>query len=349
MEIFKFLLAEWREGLNINFHFEITADLMDDEMIELLSKARKGYFQFEIGVQSTNEETLRLIDRRMDLQRLSQVVKDLNSSANIHIHLDLIAALPKEDYNTFKESFNYVYNLRPGKLQLGFLKLLKGSGLRRRAKDYGYIWTDSPPYEVLASDSLTYEEILRLKMIEEVLETFGNSHHFDYSIEYIRANFYSTPFDLFEDLAEFWEKRGYYRYPHNLESLYEYLQRFYRDYCGEEEGVFNEILKFDYLLRRRKVDIPPFFDKCEVEGYKDKFNEFTKDKEMIDRYLSDLKGYSSRQIRRKIQVETFNFDILEVINYPTERPTEELSTILFNYNNREGLFDKAHFSKVSLS
>ncbi|WP_027338840.1 B12-binding domain-containing radical SAM protein [Halonatronum saccharophilum] len=349
MEVFRFLLDQWSEGLDINFHFEITADLMSKEMIELLSKAPKGYFQFEIGVQSTNKETLKLIDRRMDLKRLSKVVRDLNSYNNIHLHLDLIAALPKEDYNTFKESFNFVYDLKPGKLQLGFLKLLKGSGLRRRANEYGYIWAAKPPYEVLESNSLSYGEMLKLKMVEEVLETFSNSHHFDYSIEYIKDNFYATPFDLFEDLAKFWEEKGYYRYPHKLESLYKYLQEFYREYCVKEEDIFNEILKFDYLLRRRKVDIPDFFNKYEVDDYKDKFNNFTRDKEMIDKYLPDLSGFSARQIRRKIQIESFKYDILNVIDGSKEGIKEGLIAILFNYSNKEGLFNKANFSRINLS
>ncbi|SNY15569.1 Radical SAM superfamily enzyme YgiQ, UPF0313 family [Orenia metallireducens] len=348
LEIFKFLLENKPSDHEMNFHFEITADLLSDEIIEFLAKVPQGYFQFEIGVQSTNSETLKLIDRKMNFERLSEVVRKLSKPKNIHLHLDLIAGLPQEDYQSFRKSFNDVYQLRPGRLQLGFLKLIKGSGLRIREKEYEYIYTPMPPYEVLANKKISYSQMLKLKMIEEVLETFGNSHHFDYSVEFIEKNFYESPFDMYESLAEFWEQKGYYRYSHKLESLYEYLQEFYQEYCQDKEEIFNEILKFDLLLGRRKVDLADFLNKYEVEDYKSRFKDFINNEEMVKEYLPELTDLSSRQIQRQIQVETFKYNIFDIINDFTKDIREDYTVILFNYYNKENLLNKALFKEIDL-
>jgi|Wag4MinimDraft_17_1082658.scaffolds.fasta_scaffold00445_3 radical SAM superfamily enzyme YgiQ (UPF0313 family) len=348
LEIFKFLLANRPKNCNINFHFEITADLLTDQIIEFLAEVPPGYFQFEIGVQSTNSETLNLIDRTMDFEQLSQVVTRLSEARNIHLHLDLIAGLPAEDYDTFKSSFNDVYQLASDRLQLGFLKLLKGSGLRKKADQYGYAFTDKPPYEVLVSNDLSYNDLLKLKMVEEVLETFGNSHHFDYSIKFIENNFYDSPFEFYEDLAQFWEENKYYRYSHKLESLYQYLKDFYQQYCQEKIELFNELLKFDFLLRRRRINLPDFLNKYEVKDYKNKFNDFVANETKIEKYLPQLSDCSKRQIKRQIQVETFKYDILKVIKNPSQEVEEDLIIILFNYHTRERLFNKAIFKQIEL-
>jgi len=348
LEIFKFLLENKPNNHEMNFHFEITADLLSDEIIEFLANVPQGYFQFEIGVQSTNAETLELIDRKMDFERLSEVVRKLSKPKNIHLHLDLIAGLPQDDYQSFRKSFNDVYRLKSGRLQLGFLKLIKGSGLRIREKEYEYIYTPMPPYEVLASKEISYSQMLKLKMIEEVLETFGNSHHFDYSVEFIEKNFYESPFDMYEALAEFWEQKGYYRYSHKLESLYEYLQEFYREYCQVKEDIFDELLKFDLLLERRKVNLTDFLNKYEIEDYKSRFKDFINNEEMVKEYLPELTDLSSRQIQRQIQVETFKYDILDIIKNPTKNITEDYTVLLFNYYSKENLFNKALFRQIDI-
>ncbi len=348
LEIFKFLLDNYPEDHDINFHFEITADILDDEVIEFIANVPVGYFQFEIGVQSTNPKTLKAIDRKMNFARLSDVVKRLNQHQNMHLHLDLIAGLPYEDYDSFKKSFNDVYALKPDRLQLGFLKLLKGSVLRNKAEECGYIYTSQPPYEVLATKWINYEQMLKLHMIEEVLETFASSHHFDYSINFIQNNFYNDPFSMYEALAEFWEDRAYYRYSHKLENLYKYLQDFYQEYCGQKLDLFNEVLKFDYLLRRRRVQLPEFLIKYKIEDYKSKFKEFVNDESQIKRYLSNLESLTSRQIERQIQVETFKYDIVTLIDNPTMELEEEMTTILFNYYNQDDLFNKAGYKKIQL-
>ncbi|MCK8827453.1 B12-binding domain-containing radical SAM protein [Natroniella acetigena] len=348
LEIFQFLVENKPSDSDLNFHFEITADLLSEEVLGFLEEVPAGYFQFEVGVQSTNQKTLELIDRKVDFTKLAEVVKRLQAARNIHLHLDLIAGLPAEDYQTFINSFNDVYQLRPGRLQLGFLKLLKGSGLREKAEEYGYLYLDKPPYQVLENKWLSYQELLELEMVEEVLETFCNTHHFDHSLKFIEQNFYQAPFSLWADLAEFWEEQEYYRYSHKLESLYQILQEFYQQYCSKRFDLFNEILKFDYLLRRRRVNLPEFLDKYKIEDYDQKFRDFTAEQAKITEIVPELADYSSRQIRRKIQIETFKYDVLEVIEQPSTEVEESLTTILFNYQQRDKIFNKVQFYKVEL-
>ena len=348
-EIFKFLLDNKPDDHEINFHFEIAADLLSDEMIEWLKQVPTGYFQFEIGVQSTKPATLDIIQRQMDFNRIKKVVNELLEAENIHLHLDLIAGLPREDYERFKESFNDVYQLKPHKLQLGFLKLLQGSGLRKNAEEYGYLFTEQPPYEVLANNDISYDQILNLKMVEEVLETFGNAHYFDHSLEFIYQNFYDSYFELYYDLASFWEEGEYYRYSHKLIFLYQVLQKFYQQHCQAKQKLFNEVLKFDYLLGRRRVNnLPDFLTRYRIENYKTRFRDFTNNPKEIKKYFVELNQLSSRQLRKEIQIETFAYDIIEAIKEPTKELKKGQTNILFNYHNKEGLFNKAQFKKVEI-
>lgn len=189
------------------FHFEIGADLIDDESIEFLKTVPKGKFQFEIGVQSTNEKTIDAVSRSMKLEKLKENVKAIRAVGNIHLHLDLIAGLPYENYESFAKSFNEIYVLRPHALQLGFLKLLKGSGLRQQAEKFGMLYSTAAPYEVFSTDWLKYEEIIRLKAIEDVFERYYNSTRFINVLPNIEKHFLS-PFDFYEKLADFWEEKG---------------------------------------------------------------------------------------------------------------------------------------------
>ena len=170
--IMDFILKNYKK--DINFHFEIVADLLDNELLEFLRTVPAGLFQFEIGVQTTNEKALASIDRQMDFEKLSFVVKKISQCRNIHQHLDLIVGLPEEDYFSFRKSFDDVFKLRPEKLQVGFLKLLKGSGLRNKASDYGYIYSDNPPYEIMETAWLSFGDLLRLKGLEEMVEIYWN-------------------------------------------------------------------------------------------------------------------------------------------------------------------------------
>lgn len=199
-EIFSYLISL---GGNTNFHFEIAGDLIDDETLSILSNAPAGLFQFEAGIQSTNPLTLKEVQRTTDLGKLGKAINEIIKNDNIHVHLDLIAGLPDEDLVSMAESVNAVMRLRPHRLQLGFLKLLKGSGLRMNAGQYGYIYTKYPPYEVLSSRSLSYDDLAWLKLIEEMIEVYYNSHRFDKVITHLIELYDNDAFELFRDSAGF--------------------------------------------------------------------------------------------------------------------------------------------------
>ncbi len=196
MDMFRFLIDEHVPGTV--FQFEITADIMRPEVIEFLNKeAPPGLFRFEIGVQSTNDEVNRLIMRKQNFAKLARTVTMIKEGGKIAQHLDLIAGLPEEDYNSFRKTFNDVFALRPEELQLGFLKLLRGTGLRLRAEEYGYVYMDHAPYEVLANNVLSFDDVIRIKQVEDVLEKYWNAHRMNETIEYLVTDVFPSPFDVF--------------------------------------------------------------------------------------------------------------------------------------------------------
>ncbi len=207
------------------FHFEIMADLLDEKSLTLLSSAPTGLFQFEIGIQSVNIETLKAISRKTNLEETFGNIKSLTQAKNIHIHLDLIAGLPYEDLESFKVSFNTVFNLNPDVLQLGFLKLLKGTRLKENAESFGIIYSESPPYEVLSTKWLSYNDLILLKDIDKVFDLYFNSKRFT-SIVSSLNNFFKTPFDFFEALAKFFKANRYSENPHSVDRQHEILLEF---------------------------------------------------------------------------------------------------------------------------
>ncbi len=216
------------------FHFEIGADLLDDRAIEVLKRAPKGKIQFEIGVQSTNPKTIAEISRTMDFNALSRNVTKLKEKTNVALHLDLIAGLPFEDYNSFKSSFNDVYNLSPDVLQLGFLKLLKGSALRRDAAKYGMAFNAYAPYNIFSTNWLSYDEIIKLKAVEDVLERYFNSGRFEETLK-IALRFFNSPFDFYYRLSEFWNAKGLIGQGVKRITLYQLLYDFLCSELKEEE------------------------------------------------------------------------------------------------------------------
>ncbi len=208
-----------------NFHFEISADILDDSMINVLKKARLGLFQFEIGVQSTNDSTLSEIKRKTNLQKLFEKVKIVKELKNIHQHLDLIAGLPNESYENFKSSFNDVFNIYPEQFQLGFLKLLRGSGLRINAEKYGIVFKEKAPYEVLYTKDISYNEMCNLKGIEELVEIYYNSGKAINTLKYA-INFFANPFDFFEAFNFYWLENDFEKVSHNKMKLYEIIYNF---------------------------------------------------------------------------------------------------------------------------
>lgn len=327
-----------------NFHMEIEAHIMEDDTLELLSKAREGLFQFEIGVQSTNQDTLTAVKRNPDFLSLKERIQRIKDLGNIHIHLDLIAGLPFENYNSFGESFNDVYALFPHQLQLGFLKVLKGSGLKENASQFGLVSRNNAPYEILFTNALNFTDMCRLKTIEEMVETYYNSGKALRSAQYI-ATFFSTPFAFYEALGDFWTEQGFHRVNHSKEGLYTNLYEFTKQnaHTKDHMKIIKDILKFDMLACDNLNSLPKWlFDFRNSEDEKAVKRKFFNDKEKIGKILPALKDYSPAQLSRMCRLEPFGFNVIENIE------TKEKTYFLFNYYERDFLANQAKFIIVEV-
>lgn len=255
MTIWKYIL-EHDNGVT-NFHFEISADLLREEEMELMSQMRPGLIQLEIGVQSTNPETIRAIHRHMDLKKMEHCVNRVHSFRNIHQHLDLIAGLPYEDYDTFHQSFNDVYQMKPDQLQLGFLKVLKGSLMQKEAEGYGIVYKEKEPYEVLSTNWLTYGEVLKLKMVESMVEVYYNSGQFWHTLEYL-VPLEKDAFTFYEKLGSFYEKKGYSEISHSRMRRYEILLEYLKEETDVPAEVAAQKMLYDLYLREKLKKRPAF-------------------------------------------------------------------------------------------
>jgi len=343
-EIFKMILEM---GGETNFHFEMAGDLIDEETLEILSKAPPGLFQFEIGVQSTNQSTLRAIDRRNDFDKLVRNVKAIRSFENIHLHLDLIAGLPNEDYRSFHRSFNDVFSLKPHRLQLGFLKLLKGSGLRLQADQYGYVYRTYPPYEVLKSHDISYEELLMLKGIEDLLEKYYNTHRFEYTLRYLISLWGDDAFAFFEDFAAYWEGKDLFQLSHNQLRMYEILLEYGESLRDVDKRILVELLRFDYCLYEKPVRYPKGMEPVRTASQNEAIHEFFKDRENRERYFPHMKEYTDKQIARMAHIEIFEYDVLA---QPDEiKDTRRTTAILFDYQIPNKIFRRCRYHKIDLN
>jgi len=265
-----------------NFHFEIGGGLLDDEMIRLVGQARKGLFQFEIGVQSTNPDTLTAIRRSVDNQKLFENIRKLKALGNVHLHLDLIVGLPYEDYPSFIRSFNDVMVCFPPKLQVGFLKLLKGSNLRENAAKYGIQFKGQPPYEILSNHYMGFETINKLKKIENMVDMFYNSGGYHCFAKFMCLKF-DSPFDFFDALSVYWEQNGYHLFSHKKAALYTILYEFGKRVFPSDAMVISELLKFDMLMKENIRTFPQWID--------------------------DYYHYDHKQITRTTGIHIFKYDI----------------------------------------
>lgn len=333
----KHALAIWKyikehdNGIT-NFHFEISADILTEEELTLLKTLRKGLIQLEIGVQSTNPETIEAINRKMDFAQLSKIVNCIEEGENIHQHLDLIVGLPYEDYKTFQKSFNDVYSLRPNQLQLGFLKVLKGSEMYYYSKKNTIIYRESAPYEVLYTDWITFDEVLQLKEVEEMVEVYYNSGQFVHTIKYLE-HFFETPFDLYKSLADYYEDNRLFQVSHSRMNRYYILL----DYCTRENigdlEVLKELLVYDLYLRENLKSRPEFAKDNLV--HRDIYRNFYQKEEMNKQYLLGYEDYSSKLISRITHMESFEYDLYQaVLNGETIRRD---MIVLFDYKNRDPL------------
>lgn len=308
MEILKFIKAH--DKGKTNFHFEITADLLTEEELHFMAGLRPGLIQLEIGVQSTNPETIKEIRRNVSFEKLKEIVKRIHAGKNIHQHLDLIAGLPFEDLERFKQSFNDVYALKPEQFQLGFLKVLKGSYMREKAEDYGLVYQPEPPYEVMATHWLSYDDVLVIKAVEEMVEVYYNSRQFENSLDWLESYFPSA-FSMYECLAGYYEEKGLNGISHSRMARYEILLGFAKENLNKEDmDIFTQILTYDLYLRENVKSRPDWAGSQET--YKGRYVEFFKKEENRAKYFSGYEGYTTKQIQRMTHIEHFTCDIQAV-------------------------------------
>lgn len=255
MEIWNYL-KEHDKGIT-NFHFEVAADLLNEEELRLIEQMRPGLIQLEIGVQSTNETTINEIRRTMKFSEVARIVRRIKANKNVHQHLDLIAGLPYENIDSFKQSFCDVYSLHPEQLQLGFLKVLKGSYMEEQKEAYGLVCQSTPPYEVLYTNWLSYEDILELKMVEEMVEVYYNSGQFLYTLRHLEREF-DTPYEMYFKLGKYYETKNLHMMSHSRVKRYEILLDFIREFSTVDIELYRELLVFDLYLRER-VKSRPYF------------------------------------------------------------------------------------------
>lgn len=317
-----------------NFHFEISADILNEEELALLSRMRPGLVQLEIGVQSTNPETLEAIHRKMDVDKLEHIVARINSGNNVHQHLDLIAGLPYEDYESFARSFDRVYGMRPEQLQLGFLKVLKGSEMYERAEEFGICYMDKPPYEVLYTGWLPFTDVLRLKRIEEMAELYYNSNQFVYTLRFLEQAF-ASPFRMYEALAEFYEEKGYFVTSPARSYRYQVLLAFACEKDGAHETVYRELLTYDMYLRENVKSRPEFAK--DLQEYKEAMRDFYRKEEETRTYLPEYREYDSKQLARMTHLEPFSYPVWDVQSRETVKASEEPVFVLFDYEKRNPL------------
>ena len=340
MEILKFIKTHDRG--KTNFHFEITADLLTEEELEFMAGLRPGLIQLEIGVQSTNPQTIREIRRNVSFEKLTGIVQRIHEGKNIHQHLDLIAGLPYEDLERFKQSFNDVYALKPEQFQLGFLKVLKGSYMREKAEDYGLVYQPEPPYEVMATRWLSYDDILVLKGVEEMVEVYYNSRQFENSLDWLEGHFPSA-FAMYEQMAQYYETKGLDGISHSRMARYEILLEFVKENLNiEETDIFVQILTYDLYLRENVKSRPAWASG--QDAYKAAYVEFFKREENRARYFSGYEGYTTKQIQRMTHIEHFTRDIREGAGGEKDGGV----FIWFDYLNRDPLTYKSRTVEVEL-
>lgn len=309
-----------------NFHFEIAADLLNEEEIRLINSMRPGLIQLEIGVQSANPQTIREICRRMDLEKVRANTARIREKGNVHQHLDLIAGLPYENMESFEHSFNEVYAMRPEQLQLGFLKVLKGSLMHERAEEYGILYQDRAPYEVLSTRWLSYGEIIRLKKIEEMTEVYYNSAQFTNTLRRLEK-YFPSPFAMYEALGTYYERNGLSGISHSRIARYEILYRFIRESGAENPEEYRQWLTLDLYLRDNVKNRPAFLGESTVE--KEEAADFYKREAEEHKFLQGYEGYDSRQIRKMTHLERISGELL-----------------LFDYRNRSPLTGDAAVFRI---
>ena len=329
-----------------NFHFEIAADLLNEEELALLNTMRPGLVQLEIGVQSTNQKTIEAIDRVMDFSHLCSVVKRVQSGHNIHQHLDLIAGLPWENFDSFRQSFNDVYHLYPDQLQLGFLKVLKGSRMQEKAEEYGIVYHSDPVYEVFYTNWISYQEILELKQIEDMVEVYYNSGQFPNTIRHLEKEF-CDPFTMYQRMAAFYEQQGWWGQSHSRMQRFEMLREFIHSIS--ENGIYDELLLLDLYLRENSKIRPKWAP--DLQNEKKQFLDWFRQEEQEHQVLKGYEGFSARQMMNMVHLERFSIETAQLCGWEQQKEDTQECWVLFDYRNRNALDQNAgiYFIKSSLA
>lgn len=337
MAIWQFL-KEKDNGIT-NFHFELAGELLTDDIIEFLGTVRAGLFQFEIGVQTTNISTLKEINRFINLELLFQNVKKLQKAKNIHLHLDLIAGLPLENMESFIKSFNEVYAQKPNQFQVGILKVLSGSGMEHNATEYGLVWQQKSPFEVLYTKWLSYNELLQNKRVAQMVETFYNSGRFSNLVEYLCMKF-STPYEFYSALANFY----YYQstaadIPLSKVGYYDLLGDFMLKYNIEQSEYTQWLCQLDMALHEKIKKQARWVTVDSAQKYRKEILSFYSLEETIDRYLPEYIGKEPKQLIKMAHVEVFPFN-------PISKEPKQ-TAVLFNYKQRD-IQEKAKMVQIHL-
>ncbi|MFD0620496.1 B12-binding domain-containing radical SAM protein [Paenibacillus sp. GCM10027629] len=334
MEMFQFLIDNHRGCV---FQFEITADIMRPEVLDFLSEhAPPGVFRFEIGVQSTNDETNELVKRRQNFAKLTRTVQKVKDSGKIDQHLDLIAGLPLEDYDTFRKTFNDVFALRPEELQLGFLKMLRGTGMRIDAHKYNYIYMDHAPYEILGNDILPFSDLVRIKRVEDVLEKYWNAHRMNHTLEYLITQEFDSAFDFFQAFGDYWEGQGWQKIGHQLEDLFTRLYSFLQSRDTKQMDIILGLMKFDYFLNHKYKPRKIWWDfTMEKNAWAAYIKEIAEHPDRISADFAAL-GLSEKELHKHAVIEMLPFNLHALIG--DQATVEEQSTlliVLYQQNEQE--------------
>lgn len=327
-----------------NFHFEIEADIITEEELEILARMRPGLAQMEIGVQTVNPVTLQEIRRTTNTGKLRKVVEKIRAAHNIHVHLDLIAGLPYEDYESFINSFNEVYSMKPEQLQLGFLKILKGAYMQEKAADYGMQYWDIPPYEVLSTRWLSYDKVLLLKQVEEMVELYYNSNQFTHTLPILQTAF-PDAYTIYRSLADFYQEKGYFIASPARSYRYQVLLDFAMstELAGRQELV-RQALTFDLYLRENVKSRPGFAR--DLSAYKGPIRDFYEKEAEEFCYLTEYKSYDSRQMSKMTHMEIFDYPVWDEDISKQMQKLEKPCMVLFDYLSRDALTYEARYIVV---
>lgn len=332
LEIWQFLV-DYDNGVT-NFHFEVAADLMDEGALALFKVMRPGLIQLEIGVQTTNPAALKEINRLADIDTIAEIVRKIRDGKNIHVHLDLIAGLPLEDYESFGNSFDQVYGMAPHQLQLGFLKVLKGTAIWEQADTYGIVYEEKPPYEVLHTNWISFGEILRLKQIEEMVELYYNSNQFVHTLPVLESEF-ASPFAMFEKLAAYYKEKGYFVNSPARSYRYQVLLDFVKERVQDKQELFAELLTFDFYLRENAKSRPVFAK--DLSPWREKIWQFYCKEEEHPELLADYSDYHARQTMKMTHMEVFYYPVWADQENGELVRQENPSFVLFDYAERDVL------------